>query len=60
VPHLAVVRNDVYIRFAHDAYNKGTALREIARRLNVTPEETVAAGDHHNDLPMLEPWWPGG
>ncbi len=55
VPNLTVVRNDVYIRFAHDAYDKGTALREIARRLHVPPEGIVAAGDHYNDLPMLKP-----
>jgi hypothetical protein len=28
VPQLAVVRNDVYARFSHEAYNKGTALAE--------------------------------
>lgn len=55
IPHLAVVRNDVYIRFAHDAYDKGTALREIARRLKIGADATVAAGDHFNDLPMLKP-----
>jgi hydroxymethylpyrimidine pyrophosphatase-like HAD family hydrolase len=53
VPRLSVVRNDVYARFSHDAYNKGTALREIARRLGLNPRETFAAGDHLNDLPML-------
>ena len=42
IPHLSVVRNDVYIRFAHDAYDKGTALLEIARRLKIAPGETVA------------------
>lgn len=55
VPHLTVVRNDVYIRFAHNAYNKGTALLEIAKRLGVDSSETLAAGDHYNDLPMLRP-----
>lgn len=55
IANLSVVRNDVYIRFCHAAYNKGTALAEIARRLKVTPEETLAAGDHYNDLPMLDP-----
>jgi HAD superfamily hydrolase (TIGR01484 family) len=54
VPHLQVVRNDVYARFAHDRYNKGTALAEIARRLEILPEHTFAAGDHLNDLPMLD------
>ncbi|MCB1128574.1 MAG: HAD hydrolase family protein, partial [Verrucomicrobiae bacterium] len=49
-----VVRNDVYARFAHVGYSKGTALAEIASRLGVTAEETFAAGDHVNDLPMLD------
>ena len=55
IPNLSVVRNDVYIRFCHDGYNKGTALTEIARRLGITPAETLAAGDLFNDLPMLDP-----
>lgn len=54
VPHLTVVRNDVYARFSHDAYNKGTALSEIGRRLGIPPENRFAAGDHLNDLPMLQ------
>jgi len=54
VPNLQVVRNDVYARFAHTAYNKGTALAEISRRLAISPENVYAAGDHLNDLPMLK------
>lgn len=53
VPELAIVRNDVYARFSHAAYNKGTALAEIARRAGVSPDRILAAGDHYNDLPML-------
>jgi HAD superfamily hydrolase (TIGR01484 family) len=53
VPHLTVVRNDVYARFSHDAYNKGTALAELTRRLGLSAESVFAAGDHLNDLPML-------
>jgi len=53
VPGLTVVRNDVYARFSHEAYSKGTALTEIARRLGVGPDHILAAGDHLNDLPML-------
>ena len=53
VPALTLVRNDVYARFSHVAYNKGTALAEIARRLGVTKERVFAAGDHFNDVPML-------
>ncbi len=53
VPGLAVMRNDVYARFNHRDFNKGSALGEIARHLGVRPEETLAAGDHWNDLSML-------
>ena len=53
VADLVVVRNDVYARFSHVAYNKGTALAELGRRLNIDPSGIFAAGDHLNDLPML-------
>ena len=53
VPGLATVRNDVYARFSHVNFNKGTALAELARLLGVTAAETFAAGDHYNDVPML-------
>ena len=53
IPHLTVVRNDVYARFSHHAYNKGTALAELTRRLGLSADEVFAAGDHLNDLPML-------
>jgi hydroxymethylpyrimidine pyrophosphatase-like HAD family hydrolase len=53
VPNLSVVRNDVYARFSHAAFNKGTALAEIARQLGIAREHVFAAGDHLNDIPML-------
>lgn len=53
VPGLKVMRNDVYARFCHANYNKGTALREIGRLLGISPDQTFAAGDHFNDVPML-------
>ncbi len=52
-PELTIVRNDIYARFSHAAYNKGTAMAEIARRLDLAPDQVFAAGDHLNDLPML-------
>jgi hydroxymethylpyrimidine pyrophosphatase-like HAD family hydrolase len=52
-PDLTVVRNDVYARFSHRAYNKGSALGEIARHLGIHSGEIFAVGDHLNDLPML-------
>lgn len=54
IPNLAFVRNDVYARFCHADYNKGTALAEITRRLGLRPDDVFAAGDHLNDLPMLD------
>src|ERR1051326_8979228 len=53
IPQLTLVRNDVYARFSHVGYNKGTALGEIARQLEIHPHFTFVAGDHLNDLPML-------
>lgn len=53
IPGLTVVRNDVYARFSHIGYNKGTALSELARRLRISANNILAAGDHLNDLPML-------
>lgn len=54
VPGLTVMRNDIYARFCHAAFHKGTALREIARMLGLTPDQVFAVGDHLNDLPMLQ------
>ncbi|HEY5913053.1 MAG TPA: HAD hydrolase family protein [Verrucomicrobiae bacterium] len=59
VPRLAVVRNDVYARFCHVDYNKGTALAELARELNLAPASVFAIGDHLNDIPMLSPQYAG-
>jgi HAD superfamily hydrolase (TIGR01484 family) len=59
VPQLALVRNDVYARFSHLAYNKGTALAELTRRLQLQPAQVFAAGDHLNDLPMLSRQYAG-
>jgi hypothetical protein len=53
VPHLVPVRNDVYVRFSHEAYNKGTALAELTHRLGLNADQVFAAGDHLNDIPML-------
>ena len=53
MPNLTVVRNDVYARFSHQDFNKGSALGEIARRLKIQSGEVLAVGDHLNDLPML-------
>jgi HAD superfamily hydrolase (TIGR01484 family) len=53
VPNLGLVRNNVYARFHHVGFDKGTALGELARRLGLGPQNVFAAGDWLNDLPML-------
>jgi hydroxymethylpyrimidine pyrophosphatase-like HAD family hydrolase len=53
IPNLTVVRNDVYARFSHAAFNKGTALGELTKRLDLSEAAVFAAGDWLNDLPML-------
>ncbi|MGK0324697.1 MAG: Cof subfamily protein (haloacid dehalogenase superfamily) [Polaribacter sp.] len=34
--------------------NKGNALREVQKILNVTKEETMVFGDYHNDIEMMQ------
>ncbi len=53
IPHLDLVRNDVYARLSHAGFSKGTALQELSRILGWTADQVFAAGDHLNDLPML-------
>jgi HAD superfamily hydrolase (TIGR01484 family) len=47
-------RNGIYLRFCHADYHKGSALAELARLLEVPREKIFAAGDHHNDVSMLD------
>lgn len=46
-------RNTIFLRFCHADYHKGTALAELARLIEVPRENIFAAGDHHNDVSML-------
>jgi HAD superfamily hydrolase (TIGR01484 family) len=46
-------RNTIYLRFCHVDYHKGAALAELARLIQVRRENIFAAGDHHNDISML-------
>lgn len=54
MPMFSFQRNTQYLRFCHADYSKGAALGELARLCGITREEIFAAGDHHNDLPMLD------
>lgn len=53
-PKFHYQHNTVYLRFCHADYHKGAALAELSRLIDVPREETFAAGDHHNDLSMLD------
>src|SRR5438876_7721631 len=53
-PKLDYQRNTVYLRFCHTDYHKGAALAELARLIEVPRENIFAAGDHHNDVSMLD------
>lgn len=46
-------RNTIFLRFCHADYHKGAALAELARLIDVSRENIFAAGDHHNDISML-------
>jgi len=53
-PKFHYQRNTVYLRFCHTDYHKGAALAELSRLLEIPRDEIFAAGDHHNDLSMLD------
>ena len=53
-PKFNYQRNTVYLRFCHADYHKGAALAELARLIEVDRENIFAAGDHHNDVSMLD------
>lgn len=53
-PKLDYQRNGIYLRFCHANYHKGATLAELARLLDVSRENIFAAGDHHNDVSMLD------
>lgn len=53
-PEFSYQRNTIYLRFCHADYHKGAALAELARLIEVPREQIFAAGDHHNDLSMLD------
>lgn len=53
-PKFAYQRNTIYLRFCHSDYHKGAALAELARLIEIPREKIFAAGDHHNDVSMLD------
>ncbi len=52
--HFSYQRNTIYLRFCHADYHKGAVLGELGRLIEVQREQIFAAGDHHNDISMLD------
>jgi HAD superfamily hydrolase (TIGR01484 family) len=53
-PKFDYQRNGIYLRFCHADYHKGAALAELARLIGVSRDNIFTAGDHHNDISMLD------
>ena len=53
-PKFNYQRNTVYLRFCHADYHKGAALEELSRLIEIPREQIFAAGDHFNDISMLD------
>jgi hydroxymethylpyrimidine pyrophosphatase-like HAD family hydrolase len=53
-PKFHYQRNTLYLRFCHADYHKGAALAELGRLIEIPRENIFAAGDHHNDISMLD------
>lgn len=51
---LMLMRNSVYFRFAHKRFHKGTGIGAIAQTLKIDPTHCFIAGDHYNDMHMLD------
>ena len=54
VPDFSFQRNSIYLRFCHRDYHKGSALGELCRLEGIKADAVFAAGDHFNDLSMLD------
>jgi HAD superfamily hydrolase (TIGR01484 family) len=53
-PQFHYQRNTLWLRFCHADYHKGAVLAELARLIEVPRQNIFAAGDHHNDISMLD------
>lgn len=43
-----------WVDISENIANKGTAIRLIQKKYNISPQETMAFGDYNNDIEMLE------
>lgn len=47
------VAGDVWLDITHQTASKGTAIEEIQKKFNISPQETLIFGDYLNDLDMM-------
>ncbi|MDH7446180.1 HAD family hydrolase [Aquimarina sp. 2201CG14-23] len=47
------VSGKVWLDLSHNDANKGHALKNLQKSLNISPEETMVFGDYNNDLEMM-------
>lgn len=59
LPELAYQRHGIYLRFCHQDYHKGTALKGLQEYLGIKVENTFTVGDNHNDAGMLRKEYAG-
>lgn len=48
-----VLSGELWTDIMNKGVNKGSALKKLQEKLNITPEETMAFGDFHNDIEMF-------
>jgi len=53
-PDFSYQRNTIYLRFCHRDYHKGSSLGALCEHLEIDRTGVLAAGDHFNDIPMLD------
>ncbi len=55
MPHINFVFSKPhYLECLNNEVNKGLAIKELLKKYDISPEETMAFGDQWNDLEMLK------
>jgi len=52
--YLLKISGQNWLDISDEKANKGNALREVQKLLNITKEETMVFGDYHNDIEMMQ------
>jgi HAD superfamily hydrolase (TIGR01484 family) len=52
--YLIKISGQNWLDLSDDKANKGDALKEVQKLLNISKEETMVFGDYHNDIEMLQ------